>query len=124
MQTKPVIHVVGLEYRPEAEEEFNRWFDDVHVPMMLKCPGVIGITRYELVTEGGVQSHDLKDKGAEVEYPKALAIMEFESVEAVQRYESSPERAEALEETKETWKDGGMSVKWRVQYQTVDTWRK
>jgi hypothetical protein len=33
---------------PGREEEFNRWYDDVHVPDLLRIPGVVGVFRCRL----------------------------------------------------------------------------
>ena len=31
---------------PEAEEEYNRWYSDVHLGDVLRVPGVVNATRY------------------------------------------------------------------------------
>ena len=33
---------------PAREDEFNRWYDDVHIPDVLKAPHIVGATRYRL----------------------------------------------------------------------------
>ncbi|MFQ3894817.1 hypothetical protein [Sphingobium sp. R-7] len=38
---------------PGREEEFNRWYNDVHVPDLLRIPGVVGVSRGRL---GGTQT--------------------------------------------------------------------
>ena len=42
------IYVVQLEIPPNLESEFNRIYDDEHVPNIVKVPGVHGCTRYRL----------------------------------------------------------------------------
>lgn len=37
---------------------------------------------------------------------------------------TSPELAAAAEEMKETWKDGGLDIKWMAQYKPIKTWEK
>jgi hypothetical protein len=32
---------------PSKEKEFNRWYDNTHIPDLLSSPGVISATRYE-----------------------------------------------------------------------------
>ena len=44
--------VVTAEVDPEVEDEWNRWYDTVHVPDVLACPGVRRGQRY--VSEGPV----------------------------------------------------------------------
>lgn len=38
--------VVTAEVDASVEAEWNRWYDDVHVPDVLACPGVHGGQRY------------------------------------------------------------------------------
>ena len=39
------IYVVQLEIPPNLESEFNRIYDDEHVPNLLKVPGVVSVIR-------------------------------------------------------------------------------
>lgn len=34
--------------RPGREQEFNQWYDEVHVPDLLKVPGIAGVERFRL----------------------------------------------------------------------------
>ncbi|MCW5720367.1 MAG: hypothetical protein KIS86_04410 [Devosia sp.] len=38
---------------PELEEEFNKWYDEVHVPDTLNIPGVLSAQRYKMRPESG-----------------------------------------------------------------------
>ena len=40
------ILVVDVTVDPEVEAEWNRWYDEVHVPDILGCPGFIRASRY------------------------------------------------------------------------------
>ena len=41
------VLAVSVEFgHPESEEEWNRWYDDVHVPAMLSVPGFLSAYRY------------------------------------------------------------------------------
>ena len=33
---------------PEVEDEYNRWYDEDHLPLVRSAPGVVGATRYRL----------------------------------------------------------------------------
>lgn len=46
------LHIIGVDIAPEVEEEFNRWYDTVHVQALLACPGWLSARRY-VVLEGG-----------------------------------------------------------------------
>lgn len=108
METKPVIHMVATRCQPEDEEKFNRWYDEIHIPLLLKFKGMKKVTRYKIIYETE-------------EYPKYLAMYKFESQKAYEEYETSPELAAAREEQRETWKERGFEVKWRVQYELIKT---
>jgi hypothetical protein len=53
---------------PEIEEEFNRWYDEEHIPERLAVPGFVGATRYRAV-EGS---------------PRYLALYELSDVSVLQ----------------------------------------
>lgn len=38
--------IVTVEVDPQVEAEWNRWYDEVHLPDALKCPGVRQGRRY------------------------------------------------------------------------------
>ncbi len=111
METKPVINILGTRCRPEDEEKFNKWYEEVHIPLLLRFKGLRAVTRYKITGEAE-------------EYPKYLTIYKFDSQEAYQAYETSPELAAAREEMRETWKEGGFEIKWRVQYESMKTWER
>jgi hypothetical protein len=47
-----ILHIVRVDVAPEVEEAFNRWYDTVHVPALLRCPGWLSARRY-VNLEGG-----------------------------------------------------------------------
>ena len=106
-----VIHVVTTDCRPEFEDKFNKWYDEVHIPMLFKLKGLREVTRYKLWVE--VEEH-----------PKYLTIYKFESEEAYAAYLASPEKAAAGKEMIETWRGGGWEVKGRRQYVPMRSWKK
>lgn len=111
MKGKSVILIRATECQPEVEEKFNTWYNQVHIPMLFKFEGMREVIRCKLMSETK-------------EHPKYLAIYKFESKKAYKAYEDSPELAVALEDARETWKDGGSETKWRVQYEVIKTWTK
>ena len=38
--------IVTAEVDPEVEADWNRWYDEVHLPDALACPGVLGGKRF------------------------------------------------------------------------------
>lgn len=70
------INVVTVDIEASHADEFSRWYNDVHVPEILACPGWLANRRYECV-DGE---------------PRFLAVYELEDAE---RPFSSPEWAAA-----------------------------
>ena len=111
METKPVIHVVGTECPPEAEEKFDAWYSDRHVPDLLKFKKLRKVTRFKALKP-------------DREYPMFLTLYEFDSRQAFEEYFTSPERATAAEDFAKIQKELNASVKWSVQYETIKTWQR
>ncbi|MFC1924556.1 hypothetical protein ACFLXA_04260 [Chloroflexota bacterium] len=49
MKTAKVIWLVGTKCAPRKEKEFNDWYNKIHVPNVLKTPGIVGATRCERI---------------------------------------------------------------------------
>jgi hypothetical protein len=52
---------------PGREDEFNRWYDDTHLPDVLQAPGFVAGRRYTLIGPGSAYR------------PRFLAIYEIET---------------------------------------------
>lgn len=110
MQTKPVLYLVGTVCPPELEEEFNKWYDNTHIPLLRKSKWLSRVTRYKMaaVTEG--------------DYPEYLAIYEFTDLQSYSAWRYSPEMEDARTEMTNTWKQKSFEIKWRVIYEPLATW--
>jgi hypothetical protein len=73
------VYVVQMDIPQELEAEFNRIYDEDHVPTILKVPGVRSCARYRL-------EHSTNQR-----MPRYLAIYELDRPEIV----NSPEWTEA-----------------------------
>lgn len=62
-----VILVTSVDITAGAEDEFNRWYNEAHLPEILACPGFVSARRYECA-EG---------------QPRYLAIYTLESEDAL-----------------------------------------
>jgi hypothetical protein len=60
-----ILLIVRIDVEPQMEEEFNRWYDQEHVPNLLKVPGVISAARGVNTGPG----------------PKYIALYEHENIE-------------------------------------------
>jgi hypothetical protein len=52
LQNGPFLHIVRVDIAPEHEEAFNRWYDEVHVPALLACPGWLSARRFVSLEDG------------------------------------------------------------------------
>jgi len=68
-----VAHVDHVD--PEVEDDWNRWYDEVHVPDMLRCPGWRSADRYVYDGDEGRRYISVYD----VSGPEALQSDEFEA---------------------------------------------
>ena len=48
----PVLHVVRVDIAPEHEAAFNHWYDTVHLPALLACPGWLSARRFVSLEDG------------------------------------------------------------------------
>jgi uncharacterized protein (TIGR02118 family) len=91
VKAKPILWLVSMNFNaPEKEEEFNKWYNETHVPDALKAPGIIRGNRYVAIRAREGQ-------------PKYLAIYEVESEEAIDSILVSPEMGKAKEDFHARW---------------------
>lgn len=112
MEKKVMINILGMECSSEAEEEFNEWYNIKHVPDVLKCNAIKKATRYKLKTT----------ESEAPDYPKFLAVYEFENEEKFNEFNNSPELAAAKEDTAKMFQKTGAKLVWRVQYEVIKEW--
>ena len=78
MVTHPQPVLIGTaRIAPEAEGPWNRWYDEVHLPEILSCPGFLSAARY------------VSGEGAEREY---VALYRLESEAALESVEFAERR--------------------------------
>jgi hypothetical protein len=87
------IFTAAMDVDPEKEAIFNEVYDQEHVPLISKVPGVISVTRLKLntlrMTMGG-ETREMDPKGA----PRYSAIYELESPDVL----VSPAFAKAVDQ--------------------------
>jgi hypothetical protein len=67
----PYVYVVQMDIPQNLEAEFNRIYDEDHVPTILKVPGVRSCTRYRL------------EHSTIPTMPRYLAVYEVDSAEII-----------------------------------------
>lgn len=111
MQEKKFLRLVGINCPPELDAEFNQWYNNVHLPMLMKFPGIKKATR-------AVIDKPLGD------LPQYLAIYEFDSREDFEEWLKSPELAAVAKETEATWSEKKYQRKFFVEYKVMKTWQQ
>ena len=106
-----VMNIVASDCAADKEAAFIKWYNEVHIPMLFKYQGMKRVTRYQLIGESKEQA-------------RYLACYEYESKEDMEALHQSPEFAAAIEEMRETWKDGGFEIKWAAQYEPIKSWER
>jgi hypothetical protein len=119
---KLIFNVVASECRPADEEDFVKWYDEVHIPLLLKFKGLREVTRYELVEKG--MRKQIHTTFKPEDNAKFLVFYGFEDKEAMAGFPDSPEVTAAQKEMKETWKDRKITIKWIAQYEPMRIWKK
>jgi hypothetical protein len=103
-----IIQIVASQSTPEKEEEYNRWYTGVHLPMLFGYEGVKRASRYCLLGGNG-------------EHAKYLAIYEFEDAESMAGFSESPEFADAIRDFEAMKETVGFDMKWAESYELVTT---
>jgi hypothetical protein len=60
------ILLTSVDISPGAEDEFNRWYNEKHLPEILACPGFLSATRFECAQGEPryIAVYELEDEGA------------------------------------------------------------
>ena len=73
--------VVTAEIDAAAEADWNRWYDEVHLPEALACPGVIRGARYLAAGDASLTDHGARSTDAAKVY---AAVYELAGPEAME----------------------------------------
>jgi len=109
--SKRVIHVVEVDCNPEVATKYNKWYNEVHIPMILKYEGILRATRYQLLSGPPGQA-------------RYLTIYEFKDQGAMEAFPQSTVYAAVDEELKQTWKGKEFQIKMAAKFEMIGTWAK
>ena len=107
MAQSPFLWLVGTRCAPELDAEFNKWYDNTHIPMVMKGGHISKVTRGKLSNE------------VESDQPPYMAVYEFKDVAAFKAWLASDALAEARKEMKGTWGGRDMEITSRAAYEPV-----
>jgi antibiotic biosynthesis monooxygenase (ABM) superfamily enzyme len=88
MAKNKIEYIVNTKCQPEDEEEFNKWYNEIHIPMVLKFKKLKEVSRFRTI------GHSLCSY---------IAIYGFANLQDLQDFEKSPELELARKEMQETW---------------------
>jgi uncharacterized protein (TIGR02118 family) len=111
MTTARILAIVATECPPEMDANFNQWYNEVHIPMLMKYTGIKKVTRYKAVAAPGVK-------------PTYLAIYEYDTQESLNGQSASPEFKAAIEEMENTRKSLTFDLKWAINCEPINIWGK
>ena len=80
----PYLLIVTAEIDADVEDAWNEWYDKVHLPAALACPGVMSGTRYVSQGEASKIDHGGRTTGSEKIY---TTIYQIEGMDTIQRPE-------------------------------------
>ena len=98
MPAMRLIYHLTIQCSPEMENEFNTWYNDVHIPLVMRGGMLKAISRYKVT--------DAIDTSAST----FLTICEFENRAAFEKWLASDILAEAKADREKTM--GGKDVVW------------
>jgi len=105
MASKPIINIVATQCQPVDEAKFDKWYNEVHIPMLMKFKGLKSVARYKSISESSKS-------------PRFIAIYKYASAKDFEDMNKSPELAAALKEMQETWGQR-IELTSRIQYELI-----
>ena len=101
-----VVLMVASDCEAAREDEFNKWYTEVHLPMFFKFKGLKKASRYRLRSENA-------------DCARYLAVYEFETELALAAFLESPPYKAAVEDFDGKWQGGGFIGKWAASYERL-----
>ena len=111
MPANKMIQIVASESTPEKEADFNKWYNDVHIPMLMGYKGVKQASRYQRIGDD--------ELGA-----KFLAIYEFDTREEMDAFPESEAFTDAIADFEANKERVGFTMKWVASYELVRSYEK
>jgi uncharacterized protein (TIGR02118 family) len=106
MTKKHMINVVTTKCNSKDDARFNKWYNEVHIPMLLKYKGLKRVARYKMV---------------DAQNPQYMAVYHFESLQDFEDFGKSPEFKAAIEEMNQSWPTG-IEIISRQQSELIKEW--
>ena len=108
MANKPIINLMAMDCPPGEEEQFNKWYNDAHLPENFKCKEMKKAARYKRIGDDNTA-------------PQYIAIYHFDSLKDFEEYDKSPQHLAAA---KVPGRPDGIRVRFRTQFELIKSWEK
>jgi uncharacterized protein (TIGR02118 family) len=103
-----IINIVATQCTPENDAKFNKWYNEVHIPMLMKFKGMKKVTRYRIIDEK----------------PRFLAVYEYDTKEDLDALSKSPEFQAAMAEMQQTWQNPMSLITWAINCEPIQVWEQ
>ncbi len=107
MENSPVIQIIGSNPRPEDIDKLSLWYNDIHLPMLMKY-GVQSAERFKILAENA-------------DYPAYVNIYHFANLRGYAQRQGPQASAEISKDVQSRWPNG-YGVIWRPVYYEHRKW--
>ena len=107
MPAHKIIQIVASESTPAKEKGFNKWYSEVHLPMLFGYESLKRASRYKLVGDDDGNS------------AKFLAIYEFDSLNDMMAFPDSSAFQDAINDFEDNHEAFGFKMKWVAAYELI-----
>jgi uncharacterized protein (TIGR02118 family) len=104
---KKFINIVTTTCKPAEEARFNKWYNEIHIPMIKKYKGVKRVARYKVLNADNLQF---------------IAVYHFDSIKDFEAMSASPEFKAAIEEMNQSWPNADFIIG-RQQSELIQDWQ-
>jgi len=110
MEKGMIRHIITTQCPPQDEAKFQKWYNEVHIPMLLKFKRLMGATRYKVITEPTQPN-------------QYVAVYKFANRQDFEAFGASPELAAALKELQGTWGES-IKITSMAQWELIKDWER
>jgi heme-degrading monooxygenase HmoA len=114
MDKKPILRITGTEPPPGMDEAYNKWYNDLHIEEVMQFGGLNWAIRWKLRGESNPPGI----------YPTYLSLYQWESQEALNRWQTSSEREANANDFLENWTAKGARLIWFAEFDLIKKWKK
>jgi hypothetical protein len=111
MPENVIIQIVAAESNPEKEAEFDRWYTEEHVPMLMGSKSLKQAARYRRI-------------GDDASVSKFMTVYEFESKEAMEEFHKSSAFADAIKDYENKKEEVGFILRWAASYELIRSYKR